>query len=824
MKSDTNQDVNSRVEELLAKLTLKEKVSLLSGRDSWNTMPIERLGIPPVPMTDGPHGVRLAHDEAGRKGGPATSFPTGVSMASSWDLELVERVGNALAEETLAMGCSILLGPCVNIVRHPLAGRNFEAYSEDPYLAGRIGIAWVKGMQEKGAGASLKHFACNNQETERGRGNSVIDERTLREIYLAQFEAIVKEADPWTVMCSYNRINGVYGSQNHRTLTEILKDEWGYQGVVVSDWGANHTIFESVAGGLDIEMPGPAHYYGHYLVDAVRTWQIDEAVIDNAVRRILRLVIKSGRMDGKTPAGSLNTTAHQTLARELAEQSIVLLKNKTGILPLKTSEIKSIAVIGPHADFGSIGGGGSSFLEPPFRVSPLQGLKSRLDSRIEVGFEPGCDNYVDMPIAPAGYLLPSSGGGHGLTGEYFNNTTFNGNPVVTRVDLKVNFWWLNFGNGIPLPAAYGVRWSGKLVAPGSGRFAFQVNHNSICRLFINDEMIIESHKPVSNDMGAQVKPLAYKELVKDQVYDLRLEFIKPSEVDFGAIAFLFAFSPKPEEDDRLAKAVALAKKSDVAVIFAGLPEGYESEGSDRPDMELTGKQNELISAVAKVNPNTVVVLNVGSPVTMPWLDQVPTVVEAFYPGMEGGNAVACVLLGEVNPSGKLSETFPKRLEDTPAYNNFPGGKEVLYGEGIFVGYRHYDLRDIEPLFPFGHGLSYTTFEYSDLKVTEKVKPGGEVTVTVTVKNTGHVAGKEVVQLYVCDKVSSLPRPDKELKGFQKISLDPGESKTVTLKLDERALSFYNPYLEKWVAEPGEFEVLVGSSSRDIRAKGSFKLL
>jgi beta-glucosidase len=825
MKSDQHQTIEQRVEKLLGQLTLKEKVALLSGRDNWHSFPIDRLGIPPVPMTDGPHGVRLAHDEAGRKGSPATSFPTGVSIAASWDTDLVERVGQALGEETLAMGCSILLGPCVNIVRHPLAGRNFESYSEDPYLAGQIGTAWVKGVQSKGAGASLKHFSCNNQEIERGRGSSVIDERTLREIYLAQFETIVKEADPWTVMCSYNRINGVYASENHHTLTEILKDEWGYKGVVISDWGANHTIFESVKGGLDIEMGGPARYYGPLLVDAVRNWQIDEAVIDSAVRRILQMVVKSGRMDdpGRFPKGSLNTPAHQALARELAEESITLLKNEKGVLPIKLAKIKSIAVIGPNAAEAAIGGGGSSFLEPPYRVSPLQGLKSRLEGHVEVGYEQGCDNFVDMPTLKTGYLLPASGSGHGLTGEYFANTTFDGDPQVVKVDSEVDFWWMNFGEGQHIPPAYSARWTGKLAAPASGHYAFQVNHNFICRLFIDGEMIIESRKPDSNEINSEVKPRAYKELAQGQVYDIRLEFIKPVEVDFGIVRMLFAFSPKPEDDDRLAKAVALAKKSDVAVIFAGLPQGYESEGGDRPDMELTGSQTELIRAVAKANPNTVVVVNAGAPVTMPWFTDVPAVIEAFYPGMEGGNAIARVLLGEVNPSGKLPVTFPKRLEDTPAFNNYPGGKEVLYGEGIFVGYRHYDQRDIQPLFPFGYGLSYTTFAFSDLKVPGQVERGEPVSVTVTVTNTGAVAGKEVVQVYVSDNASSLPRPPKELKGFQKVSLAAGESKTITLTLDERALSFYDPYQSKWVAEPGKYEILVGSSSRDIRAKATFTL-
>ncbi len=825
MKTDNTQTLDQRVEELLGKMTLKEKVSLLSGRDNWTTVPIDRLGIPFITMTDGPHGVRLSNDEAGRKGGPATSFPTGVSIASSWNPELVERVGQALGEETLAMGCNILLGPCVNIVRHPLAGRNFEAYSEDPFLAGQIGVAYVRGVQSKGAGTSVKHFACNNQEIERGRGSSEVDERTLREIYLAQFETIVKQAQPWTVMCSYNRINGEYASENHHTLTEILKGEWGYEGVVVSDWGANHNIVASVKGGLDIEMPGPARYYGPLLVDAVRNWQIDATIIDAAVRRILRMIIISGKMEpGYTaPKGALNTPEHQVLARELAEDAITLLKNDHNLLPIKLGEIKTIAVIGPNAAEMSISGGGSAFLEPPYRTNPLQALKSRLKSPVTIDYEPGCDNYIDLPLLKTGHLFPLKGGGHGLLGEYFNNTSFSSTPQVEKVDPTVDFWGLNFGQDQPIPPAYSIRWSGKLAAPGTGRYAFQINHNSEVRLYLDNKMVIESLKPAYTHTEAVEKPLFYMNLTKGHVYDICLEYIKPVEVDFGIIRLMLAFSPEPSADDRLLKAVSLAQKSDLAIIFAGYPELYETEGNDRPNMELTGLQNELIQAVAKVQPKTIVVLNTGVPVTMPWLDEIPAVIDAFYPGMEGADAIARIFLGEVNPSGKLAVTFPRRLEDTPAYNNFPGGKQVFYGEGIFVGYRHYDQRGIEPLFPFGHGLSYTTFEYSDLKVIDQVKNGENVSVSVTVKNTGKMAGKEVIQLYVRDLASSLPRPFKELKGFKKVALAAGESKTVILELDERALSFYDPYQSRWVAEPGDFEVLIGSSSNDIRARADFRL-
>ncbi len=667
-------DIEKRADELLYKLTLEEKILLLSGKDDWNTAPIPRLSIPSITMTDGPHGVRATHVGSERTEGLTTSFPTGISMAAAWNTELIERVGQALGEETRGMSCDILLGPCVNIVRYPLGGRNFETYSEDPYLAGRTAVAMIKGVQSRGVGTSLKHYALNNYEIERDRASSNVDERTLREIYLPQFEMAVKEAHPWTVMCSYNRINGVYASQNDTMLNKILKEEWGFEGAVVSDWGANHTIFESVKGGLDLEMPGPAKFYT-LLGEAVYRWQVNEEVINNAARRILRLVLLSGRMDGTVSTGSVNTPEQQALARTLAEEAITLLKNEGGVLPID-KKVKKIAVIGPNAAEAVIAGGGSSHVDPLYRISPLEGLKTLLDNKVEILYEQGCSNY-DEPV----------------------------------------------------------------------------------------------------------------------------------------------------KDDRLKRAVVAAKKADIAFVFVGYPESFETEGWDRPDMCLTGKQDELVRAITETNPKTVVILNAGAPVGMPWIDQVAAVVLAYYPGQENGNAVAGVLLGKVNPSGKLPVSFPKRLEDSPAFVNqsYPGCRQVNYGEGIFVGYRFFDEINLEPLFPFGHGLSYTTFEYSNLKVPRKVEVGKQVKVSLTVTNSGAVAGKEVVQLYVADPECYLPRPPKELKGFTKVELQPGENREVSFTLDQRALSFYDPLRKGWVAEPGEFLVLVGSSSRDIRLIGSFIL-
>ncbi len=812
------------IEALLHKMTLREKVSLLSGKDSWNTMAIDRLGIPSLTMTDGPHGVRATQPEAGRMYGPATSFPTGVSMASSWDLDLVNAVGVALGEETRALGCDILLGPCVNIVRHPLGGRNFESYSEDPFLAGKIGTAYVKGVQSTGVGTSLKHFACNNQEFERNRGSSEIDERTLREIYLPAFEEIVKQAKPWTVMCSYNRINGVYASQNNHLLKEILKDEWGFDGAVVSDWAANHTVTESVRAGLDLEMPGPAKYYGNLLVEAILTWQISEQTLDEAMRRLLRMVFKSGKMDKKRShsPGVLNTKEHQDLACKLAEESIVLLKNEGGLLPLDPKATHTIAVLGPNAADARIGGGGSSFLESPYRISPLEAVRSRWSDQVEICYEKGCDNFVDLPVMKSGQLAGKEGKQPGFWGKYYASTDFSGTPELERSDQKLDFWWFAQGPAGGLFEKFSVQWLAYFQVPEEETYSFGISNSGMARVFLDGKLIIDSFMDHSaSPMGVSAVNAVIK-LESNRLYEIRVDFVKQSFEPFAHLRLKFAPTPRQEDDPRFDRAVALASQADLVLFFAGMPEGFESEGADRPHMDLPGRQNELIQAVVNANPKTIVVLNTGAPVTIPWLDQVPAVLQAYYPGLEGGRAVTRILCGEVNPSGKLTVTYPKRLEDTPAFLYFPGDRKVQYGEGVFVGYRYYDQRQIEPLFPFGFGLSYTQFEYSDFSLPARVQPGEVITGSFTIRNSGLREGKEIAQIYVADLKASLPRPPKELKGFGKVRLQPGESQKVPFTLDQRAFSFYDVENGRWLVEPGLFEVLIGSSSQDIRLRSTLE--
>ena len=654
------------IESILRQMTLEEKAALCTGASPWSTVPVERLGVPPMFVADGPHGVRRVRDEfsLGEESLPATCFPTASSLASTWDVTLIKDLGQALGEECLELGVNVLLGPGANMKRTPVCGRNFEYFSEDPYLAGQMAANFIQGVQSQGVGTSLKHYAANNQEYQRMSINAVVDERTLREIYLPAFETAVKQGKPWTVMCAYNRLNGSFCSEHRELLVDILKDEWGFEGLVVSDWGAVHDRVASLQGGLDLEMPGPKAQRVKVVVESVQNGALDEALLDEAVRRILQIVFKAA---GSPKGKKFDKSAHHALARKIAGEGMVLLKNN-GILPLKGYQ--KIAVIGRTAKKAHFQGGGSSHINP---------------------------TQVDVPF---------------------------------------------------------------------------------------DELQKLAGEAV----------LVYAEGYPDD----------PS------------FQPALIE-----AAVEAAKSSEVALLYIGLPTFKESEGYDRADLVLTEQQVALIKAVTAVQPKTVVVLNNGSAVTMgTWLDGAAAMLEAWMMGQAGGGAIADVLFGKVNPSGKLSETFPLRLVDTPAYTNYPGeGGQVRYGEGIFIGYRYYDFKEVPVLFPFGYGLSYTTFKYSKPKVSAVVFKDVEgLTVSVDVTNTGQMAGKEIVQVYVHDQQARLMRPVKELKGFAKVALEAGQTKTVTIALDFRAFAYYHPAYQQWSTEDGEYDILIGASAADVRAR------
>ncbi|WP_280419861.1 glycoside hydrolase family 3 C-terminal domain-containing protein [Nocardia carnea] len=654
-----------------ADLTLEEKAALLCGRGAWDTTAIERLGIPSIVLTDGPHGLRL-QDPGTRvfefeKSLPATCFPTAAALGSSWDVVLLARVGATLGAESAASGVAVLLGPGVNIKRTPLCGRNFEYLSEDPLLSGHLGAALVRGIQSRGVGASVKHFAANNQETDRMRISAEIDERTLREIYLPAFEHTVTQARPWTVMASYNRLNGVFASQNPWLLTEVLRKEWGFDGAVVSDWGAVTDPVSAVAAGLDLEMPSTNGMSAARLIHAVKRGLLEENALDQAVTRVLELVDRAMRTETLSETADLD--AHHTLAREAAADSAVLLKNDHAILPLDPGADMRVAVIGEFARTPRFQGAGSSQINPTRLDNAWGALESAAGDRLRLSFSPGF--------------------------------TLSGDPDSTL-----------------LPAA-----------------------------------------------------------------------------------------------------VSAAGSADVAVIFLGLPEGKESEGFDRTDIDLPAQQVRVLEAVAAVNPAVVVVLANGGVIRVaPWAHHCRAILEGWLSGQAGGGAIADLLFGRVNPSGRLAETIPLRLQDTPSYLNFPGADgSVRYGERLYVGYRYFDTKEIPVGYPFGHGLSYTTFDYSNLQA--EVDGHGDnvaVRLRLTLTNTGSRAGKEVIQVYVHDLESSVDRPVRELKAFTKTGLEPAQSTTVEFELCARDLSFYSPAHRRWLLESGDFEISVGASSRDLR--------
>jgi beta-glucosidase len=658
--------MDPRTHQILNQMTLEEKCSMLSGMSFWETQAIERLGLPAVMMTDGPHGLRKQDQEADHLGlnqsVPATCFPSGVGLGSSWDTALISEVGQLLGREAKANSVSIVLGPACNIKRSPLCGRNFEYLSEDPFLSAQMAKHYIQGVQSQGVGTSIKHFCANNQETRRMTVDTIVDERTLREIYLASFEVAIREAQPWTVMCSYNKVNGTYLSDNKRLLTDILRDEWQYGGIVVSDWGAVHDRVAGVTAGLDLEMPSSGGINDQKVLAAVQNGDLGEAVVDQMVGRILDLIFKS--IDNKDPNFKADLDAHHARARELAAHCVVLLKNEHSILPLQVGQ--SLAVIGAFADKPRYQGGGSSHINPTGLTRALHEIRK---------------------LCPA--------------------------------------------------ATYSAG---------------------------------------------------------------------------------FSLSTDATDEDLLTEAIGQARKAGITIIFAGLPDHYESEGYDRKHINLPPNQNTLIAEIAKVCPRVVVVLANGSPVAMPWIYQVAAVLEGYLPGQAGGGAIVDVLFGKANPSGKLAETFPMRIEDNPSFLDFPGFNDrVEYREGIFVGYRYYDKKAVDVLFPFGHGLSYTSFAYSNLAVNrEKMTDNDTLEVTVTVENTGKVAGSEVVQLYMAHQTPVVVCAPQELKGFAKVALAPGEQKTVTLTLNRRSFAYYDVAAADWMVESGLVEIRIGASSRDIR--------
>ncbi|MFX1574833.1 MAG: glycoside hydrolase family 3 C-terminal domain-containing protein [Promethearchaeota archaeon] len=659
---DSSLDIEKRVDDLIKRLNLYEKFKLCAGRRNWYIPSIRRLGIKSFAMHDGPHGVRV--DRYGKI--QATYFPSAICRAATWNPELSKQFGVAIAQEVRDVGAHMLLAPGINIQRTPMCGRTFEYQTEDPYLNKKLAVAVVEGIQSQRIAACIKHFICNNQETNRFTVNSEVSERALKEIYFPGFKAAVQEADTWSIMSSYNKVNGIYGSEHKHLLKEVLMNEWGFRGFVVSDWGATRatTSTEScIKAGLTLEMPTPNKYTLSKMIKSLEEGRFTEENLNDNVRRLLRVMFLVGLFDNEDslPQSSRNTSEHQLLARKIAEEGIILLKNEGKILPLNIEKLEKIAVIGPNADQTTFSDAGSSTNFPPYEIRPIDGIRKKCKAKVEI---------IDSPL-----------------------------------------------------------------------------------------------------------------------------------------------------------------EADVTLVFAGLrhERGMDAESTDKTSFNLPSNQIDLISNTVKENPNTIVILISGSPVSMiEWIDKVPAVIEAWYGGMENGNAIANILFGERNPSGKLPITFPKKLSDSPAHlskRTYPGDENVFYDEGIFIGYRHFDTQNIEPLFPFGHGLSYTNFIYENLKLSNDKIAGNEILiVSVDIINSGDRSGAEVVQLYIQDVDSSVERPLKELKGFKKVELQPKESSSVSFDILKEDLSFYDENLQSWVAEKGEFRILIGSSSKDIRLQGKFEYL
>ena len=801
-------NVEERVDDLLKQMTLEEKIDMIGGT-GFETKAIERLGIPPLNMSDGPLGVRWDN---------STALPSGILLGATWNPDLITKLGTVLATETKAKGRQVILAPCVNIARIPMGGRNFESYGEDPYLTSHIAVNYIKGVQKENVVATVKHFAANNQEHQRDFVNTIVDERTLNEIYFPAFKAAVQEANVLAVMSAYNKLNDHYCSENDYLLIDKLKKEWGFNGLVMSDWGAVHSTVPTFNGGLDLEMPDGKYLNKETLLDKIKSGELSETKLDDKVKRILRVMFTIGLFDDyQYDKSAVNTPEHKQVALDIAKDGIVLLKNNNSILPLDVNKIKSIAVIGPNSKVTITGGGGSSMVVPFSSVSPLEALQNKIGDKVKINFAQGCMLDGDSNPLDEKYLFTDeSGNENGLKAEYFTNKNLEGKPDRIMVDKIINFSWDWHGPFEDFPKDnFSVRWTGFIKVDKTGRYTLDVASDDGARLYLDDKLVIDDwtdHALVTNSYTTELKA--------NQYYKIKLEYY---ENGGGAIVKLGWRKPN---DELLTGAITTARNSDVAIVFAGTNYTYESEGYDRKNLNLPSDQDDLIKEISGVNKNTIVVLTTGSPVLMDkWLNNVDGLIEAWFAGEQAGNAIAEILLGETNPSGKLPITFPKRWEDCSAYNTYM--KEdgtTRYEDGIYVGYRHFEKNKIEPLFPFGYGLSYTTFEYGGLKLSSNEMPGNSnLIVSFNLKNTGKVKGEEIAQLYINDVKSSIDRPVKELKRFKKVSLNPGEEKTIEFELDEKALSFFDPSTKNWKAESGEFEVLIGSSSEDIKLKEMFNL-
>jgi beta-glucosidase len=806
--NDPNASVESRVEDLLKNLTRQEKLAYIGGQDAFYVRSIDHLGLPALKMSDGPVGVRTW--------GYTTAYPAGILNASTWNTSLILQLGQALGEDARARGVHILLGPGLNIYRAPMCGRNFEYFGEDPYLSASMAKAYVNGVQSKNVVATLKHFAGNNQEWDRYDVSSDIDERTLHEIYLPAFKAAITEAHAGAVMTAYNLLNGTWCSENQYLITDVLKSNWKFDGLVMSDWGATHNGLHSAIAGLDLEMPAGDHMNIDTLQPSILNGTLTAEQIDDKVRRILRILFRFGfydrpQLDTSIP---LDDSIHSKISLNLAREGIVLLKNADSILPLDPAKIKTIALIGQNAE-SYVAGGGSSYPTPFHYTTLYEGIQKLMGSKISFTYEKGITDPFSS-AASSVFFTDSNASIQGLVGNYYPDMNFQSATHYDRTDTHIDFHWNNQLPMSNIPAyKFSVRWTGYIKPIQSGNYDFVVRGDDGFRLWVNNQLIIDEWR----DQGALTK-IYMVHLEANTVYPVKLEYYQ----DGGLAEITFGWNGSGAA---LYSALQNASAADAAIICAGFDSNSEGEGFDRT-FELPNQQDSLINSIARVNKNVIVILNAGGNVDMnAWLPNCKALIHAWYPGQEGGSALAEILFGITNPSGKLPASFEKKWEDNPVFNNYydqNGNKHINYAEGLLLGYRYYDTKGVDPLFPFGFGLSYTQFQYSSLSVQiDTIKQNGTVNLSFQIKNIGSRPGSEVSQLYIQPLNPSVQRPFKELKSFSKINLQPGETKTISIQLDSSSFSFYKMNIHDFGMESGSFNILIGASSRDIRLQQSIVL-
>ena len=819
-KKSGNASGSLTVDQIMSKMTMEQKVDLLGGV-VMSTKPMPKLGIPSLRMDDGPLGARW---------GRSTSFPAGIAMASTWDTALVRRLGQGIGREVRGKGRNIILGPNVNIARNPLNGRTFEGFGEDPFLTSEMGVSYIDGVQEEGIGATVKHFDANNQEFHRHTIDEKIDERTLREIYFPAFKAAVQRAHSAALMASYNQVNGQFAAANHFLLNTVLRKEWGYKGLIMSDWGAVHATFPTVNNAEDLEMPTGKYLNQKTLMPAIKSGKVSKSTIDSKVRNILNAEFRLGVLPTmKHPQvlidSLINAPETHRDVLQAAKEAIVLLKNDRHALPInvsaKQSKPLSIAVIGPNAAYARTVGGGSAQVHPIYSITPLEALKARLRGKAEIHYAPGIlFNYM-QPIDSAAFYQPD-GKTQGLKVEYFSNNNFSGTPIVRTTGQ------LDYRQGAALSTPVGqnkafhgdftVRWTGKVLAPVTGDYEFGVRAAGPTTVYLDGKQAID----IKGQEGT------YKvHLEKGHKYDLKVEYHGHGYSPDMGYSLSIQLGWQHPEDASINNAVRVASHSDVAIVFAGTSNHFESEGFDRKSLELPDNQDELIQRVARANKHTIVVLTTGAPVLVnKWINQVPAVLESWFDGSEIGNAIADVILGNYNPSGKLPITFVKTWSQEPEAIQHYNDSDTLitYSDGLYVGYRYFDSKHIKPEFPFGYGLSYTSFKYSDLNIQNNSTAGNpNVEVSFRITNTGHRSGAEIAQVYVHEEHPELDRPEKALKGFARVELNPGQSQEVHLKLAGDAFHYFNPDKKAWVIDPNKFDILVGSSSADIHLQKQIAL-